>query len=169
VSEAAIGAILSQGSIGKKSARKFRFSCINDAEKKNSTIEKELLAVYAVRHFRSYLYSKRFILVTDYKPLTWLHKAKDPTSLLARWKIKLAEYDYEIVYKIGKTNERQRIIEENPIQIYMIQSSLTKSKNVRKTKKPILETQIHDLSSSPQRGSMIKKSELECKTSNANP
>lgn len=101
--------------------------------------------------------------------MTWLHKAKDPTSLLARWKIKLAEYDYEIVYKIGKTNEHQRIIEENPIQIYMIQSSLTKSKNVRKTKKPILETQIHDLSSSLQRGSMIKKSELECKTSNANP
>ena len=45
---------------------------------------------------------KKFKLITADKPLTWLHKLKDPTSRLARWRIKLTEYDYEIIYKPGK-------------------------------------------------------------------
>ena len=29
---------------------------------------------------------------------------KNPTFHLLRWRLKLAEYDYKIIYKIGKTN-----------------------------------------------------------------
>ena len=117
-----LGAILSQGPIGKDRPISYASRVLNDAEKNYSTIEKELLAiVYAVGHFRPYLYGNKFILVTDHKPLTWLHKAKDPTSRLARWKIKLAEYDYEIIYKAGKTNVNADALSRNPIQIYVIQ------------------------------------------------
>lgn len=53
------------------------------------TIEKKLLViVYAMQHFISYLYEKNFKLITDHKLLTWLHKSKDLTSRLARWRIK---------------------------------------------------------------------------------
>ncbi|XP_071629552.1 uncharacterized protein [Temnothorax longispinosus] len=112
----AIGAILSQGQIGKDQPISYASRVLNKAEKNYSTIEKELLAiVYAVQHFRPYLYGKKFKLITDHKPLTWLHKLKDPTSRLARWRIKLTEYDYEIIYKPGKINANADALSRNPV------------------------------------------------------
>lgn len=121
----AIGAILSQGQIGKDQPISYASRVLNNAEKNYSTIEKELLAlVYGVQHFRPYLYGKKFKLVTDHKPLTWLHKLKDPTSRLARWRIKLAEYDYEIIYKPGKINANADALSRNPTtNIYPIHTS----------------------------------------------
>lgn len=41
---------------------------------------------------------------------------------MACWRIKLAEYDYDIVYKAGKTNVNADALSRNPVeQIYMIQ------------------------------------------------
>ncbi|KAK9701820.1 hypothetical protein QE152_g30321 [Popillia japonica] len=36
--------------------------------------------------------------------LVWLHTLKEPNSKLQRWKIKLSEFDYTVVYKKGKIN-----------------------------------------------------------------
>lgn len=160
----AIGAILSQGPIGKDRPISYASRVLNDAEKNYSTIEKELLAiVYAVKHFRPYLYGKKFVLVTDHKPLTWLHKAKDPTSRLARWKIKLAEYDYEIVYKAGKTNVNADALSRNPVQICMIQPALDEIKECPEDEEArIRNANPQPLKLSPQKGSMIEESEPEC-------
>jgi len=73
-----------------------------------------------VQHFRPYLYGKKFKLITDHKPLTWLHKLKDPTLRLARWRIKLAEYDYEIIYKPDKINAVDALSRNPTINIYPI-------------------------------------------------
>lgn len=104
-SDFAIGGILSQGSIGKDKPITYASRVSNSAELNYLTIQKELLAmVYCVQHFRPCLYSRKFTFVTDHKPLTWLHSVKDPTSRLMRWRLKLAEYEYDILYKAGKTN-----------------------------------------------------------------
>ncbi|XP_036149749.1 uncharacterized protein LOC118647910 [Monomorium pharaonis] len=104
-SNEAIGAILSQGTIGKDKPLAFAFRTLNKAETRYSTTEKELLAiVWATKHFRQYLYGKKFTIVTDHKPLVWLMNVKDPNSRLMRWRLKLEEFDYKIVYKPGKTN-----------------------------------------------------------------
>ncbi|XP_036142141.1 uncharacterized protein LOC118645372 [Monomorium pharaonis] len=101
----AIGAILSQGTIGKDKPLAFASRTLNKAETRYSTTEKELLAiVWATKHFRQYLYGKKFTIVTHHKPLVWLMNVKDPNSRLMRWRLKLEEFDYEIVYKPGKTN-----------------------------------------------------------------
>lgn len=42
--------------------------------------------------------------MTDHKPLEWLHSVKDLTSRLIRWRLKLAEYDYKVIYKASKMN-----------------------------------------------------------------
>lgn len=163
----AIGAILSQGPIGKDRPISYASRVLNDAEKNYSTIEKELLAiVYAVKHFRPYLYGKRFILVTDHKPLSWLHKAKDPTSRLARWKIKLAEYDYEIVYKAGKTNVNADALSRNPVeQICMVRPSLDEIEECPEDEEVrIRNANPRPLKPPPQEGSMIPESEPECRT-----
>lgn len=78
---------------------------LNRAESNYSCTEQELLAiVWASKHFRPYLYGHKFKILTDHKPLTWLFSVKDPGSRLIRWRLKLEEYDYEIIYKAGKYN-----------------------------------------------------------------
>ena len=57
-----------------------------------------------MRYFRPYLYGTKFTVVTDHKPLTWIMSVKDPGSRLLKWRIKLEEYDYDIVFKAGTSN-----------------------------------------------------------------
>lgn len=104
-SNIALGAILSQGSIGNDRPIAYASRTLNNSEINYSTIEKELLAiVWAAKYFRPYLFGRKFKIVTDHKPLQWLMNLKEPNSRLTRWRLKLSEYDYTIIYKKGKTN-----------------------------------------------------------------
>lgn len=101
----AIGAILSQGEIGKDLPIAYASRTLSKTETNYATIEKELLAiVWGVKYFRPYLYGRKFNIVTDHKPLVWLFNAKDPSSKIVRWRLRLEEYDYEILYKKGTSN-----------------------------------------------------------------
>jgi hypothetical protein len=56
------------------------------------------------------LYGRRFTIVTGHKPLTWVFNVKDPSSRLLRWRLKLEEYDYEVVYKPGARNTNTNML-----------------------------------------------------------
>jgi hypothetical protein len=100
-----LGAILSEGEIGKDLPIAYASKNLNSAEKNYSTSEKELLAIiWGISHFRPYLYGRRFKIASDHKPLTWIMNVKDPGTRLLRWRIKLEEYDYRIIYKKGALN-----------------------------------------------------------------
>lgn len=104
-SNIAIGAVLSQGKIGSDLPISYASRTLNKAEKNYNTTEKELLAiVWATKQFRPYLYGRKFIIVTDHRPLTWLFGVKDPGSRLIRWRLQLEEFEYEVVYKPGTQN-----------------------------------------------------------------
>ncbi|KAL4136459.1 hypothetical protein QTP88_008007 [Uroleucon formosanum] len=104
-SNTAIGAILSQGKIGTDLLITYASRTLNKAEKNYNTTEKELLAiVWAVKQFRPYLYGRKFTVVTDHKPLTWLFGVKDPGARLVRWRLQLEEFDYDVIYKPGTQN-----------------------------------------------------------------
>lgn len=60
--------------------------------------------MWAVKQFRPYIYGRKFTVVTDHKLLTWLFNVTDPGARLVRWRLKLEEYDYDIVYKPGTLN-----------------------------------------------------------------
>jgi hypothetical protein len=101
----AIGAVLSQKQQSQDLPIAYASRTLNRAESNYSTIERELLAiVWAVKHFRPYLYGRKFRIITDHRPLIWLFNLKEPGSRLVRWRLKLEEYDYEIEYKPGKIN-----------------------------------------------------------------
>jgi hypothetical protein len=58
----------------------------------------------AVKHFRPYIYGTKFKVITDHKPLIWLLNVTDPGSRLIRWRLKLEEYDYEIIHRARRAN-----------------------------------------------------------------
>ena len=119
-SDYALGAILSQGAIGEDLPIAFASRTLSQAEINYNTTEKELLAIiFAVKHFRPYVYGQKFSLITDHRSLIWLDQLKDPTmgSRLARWKIKLQEYDYKITFKPGKVNANADALSRNPIEL----------------------------------------------------
>lgn len=104
-SNVAIGAVLSQGPIGSDKPICYASRTLSDTETNYSTIEKELLAiVWATKYFRPYIFGRKFQIVTDHRPLTWLMSLREPNTKLIRWRLKLEEYDYSIVYKKGKAN-----------------------------------------------------------------
>lgn len=98
----AIGAILSNADSRPVA---YASRSLNKAERNYPTIEKELLAiVWAVKHFRPYLYGRTFKIITDHKPLVYLFSQKDPSSRLLKFRLCLEEYDYVIEYVKGKEN-----------------------------------------------------------------
>lgn len=104
-SDYAIGAVLSQGTVGSDRPVAYASRTLNDPESRYSTIEKEALAIiWAIKHFRPYLYGKKFTIYTDHRPLSWLHSFEEPSSKITRWRLRLAEYDYEVIYKNGRQN-----------------------------------------------------------------
>ncbi|CAK1587698.1 unnamed protein product [Parnassius mnemosyne] len=66
----AVGAVLSQGPIGKDKPIAYASRTLNKQEGNYSTTEKELLAIlFAVKTFRPYIYGNKFKIVTDHRPL----------------------------------------------------------------------------------------------------
>ena len=99
----AIGGILSQGKIGKDKPIAYASPSLSDNEKKYDTYEKEALAIiFCVTHFRPYLFGRKFTLLADHKSLVWFQNSKDPCSRVSRWRLKLAEYDFDVIYKAAK-------------------------------------------------------------------
>lgn len=104
-SDHALGAVLSQGTVGKDLPIAYASRTLNKAETRYSVVERELLGiVWATKYFRPYLYGRCFTICTDHKPLTWIFNVKDPSSRLMRWRLKLEEYDYKVIYKKGSLN-----------------------------------------------------------------
>nr|CAI5823027.1 unnamed protein product [Callosobruchus analis] len=101
----AVAAVLSQGKIGSDLPIAYASRTLNSAECNYSTIEKELLAiVFGVKYFRPYVWGRKFIIVSDHKPLQYLLNLKQHNPRLLRWKLLLEQYDYTIQYKPGKAN-----------------------------------------------------------------
>jgi hypothetical protein len=79
---------------------------LNSAERNYSVTEIELLAALeSIRHWRPYLWGRKFKLVVDHAALRWLHTLKSieggPASRLTRWALKLAEYRFVVEHKPG--------------------------------------------------------------------
>jgi len=67
----------------------------------------------------------KYPLVTD-KPLLWFKNAQDANMKIFRWRLKLAEYDYDVVYKAGKINVSADALSRNPINFEEVDCNVIK-------------------------------------------
>ena len=101
-----LGAVLAQlDTDGTERVVSYASRTLIPREKNYSTMEKEALAiVFATEHFRYYLLGRQFQIVTDNSALTWLHSV-EPKGRIARWIMKLQEFDFTISHRRGGDNQ----------------------------------------------------------------
>jgi RNase H-like domain found in reverse transcriptase/Integrase zinc binding domain/Reverse transcriptase (RNA-dependent DNA polymerase) len=104
---------------GKKVERPVAFCSrtMSKAEKNYSISEKEALAaLYALKEFRPFLYGRRFTIITDHRALVWLKTCRDPINTrIARWALKLQEFDCDIKFRAGILNWDGDGLSRNPL------------------------------------------------------
>jgi hypothetical protein len=54
--------------------------------------------------YRQYLIGKRFYIYTDHQALKYILSNPNPHHHVARWLLKLQEFDFDIIYRPGKAN-----------------------------------------------------------------
>ena len=100
----AIGAVLAQvDDDGVEYVVGYASRILRNAELNYGITEKECLAVvWAVKHYRIYLYGNNSKIITDHSALSWLMNITDPNARLARWAIYLQAFEIIILHRKGK-------------------------------------------------------------------
>ena len=84
-------------------------------EKNYGVTELEALGVvWAVKHFRPYLYGYKCRVVTDHEALKSLLNTPHPSGKLARWGLAIQELDLQIQYRPGKKNQNADALSRLP-------------------------------------------------------
>jgi len=85
-------------------------------ERNYGVTELEALGVvWAVKHFRPYLYGHKCRVVTDHEALKSLLNTPHPSGKLARWGLAIQELDLQIQYRPGKKNQNADALSRSPI------------------------------------------------------
>ena len=82
---------------------------LHGSEIKHHAVEKEAAAIVeSIREWRHFLIGKKFKLVTDQKSISFMfdnrRKSKIKNDKIARWRVELSQYKFEISYRPGPEN-----------------------------------------------------------------
>lgn len=111
-----LGAALTQtGENGHERAIAFASRTLHKVERPYSTSEKECLGViWALEHFRPYIEGSSVTVVTDHNSLRWLMTRPTPSGRLARWCLRLQDFDFEVIHRPGSANLVPDALSRNP-------------------------------------------------------
>lgn len=114
----AVGAYISNEPPSNDRPIEYFSKALSTAQQNYATTHKELLAIIlAIEKFQHYIWGKHFVIHTDHQALTYLFSQNKVGSRLLRWKLLLAEYDFDIIHRKGSNNVvsdcLSRIGEEN--------------------------------------------------------
>ena len=114
-----LGAVLSQ----KQESRTLVIAYASRRLKKHercmknfSSMKLELMAMtWAItKKFKDYLYGSKFTVLTDNNPLTHVMSAKRTVAEMG-WLAELADFDFDIKYRTGKSNVSADVLSRHPV------------------------------------------------------
>lgn len=129
----ALGAILEQESRVVSYASR----TLTPVERRYPVTDTEQLAVvFAVEKWRHFLTTLPFRVFTDHRPLAGELRKRSQSSRLMRYKLRLSEFNFEVIYKKGKENTNadalSRLEEEGELEpqdeLIMVIMIITRSK-----------------------------------------
>ena len=112
-----IGCVLSQIQNGEEKVISYASKSLSKSQQKYCTTFIELLAVVTfVKHFRHYLWGRKFLVRTDHASLLWLKNFKEPEGMLARWLAVLDTYDFSVQYRKGVLHANADALSRIPVR-----------------------------------------------------
>jgi hypothetical protein len=88
---------------------------LSPTERRYTTCEQVLLAVvFALQKFRIYVYGRKVKLYTDNKSVSFLGKCVITSNRVARWALRIQEYDLTLVHIAGTKNHFADVLSRNP-------------------------------------------------------
>src|SRR4029079_15975670 len=113
-SDQGLGAVLVQTTDQEEYVVAYASRTLTEAELKWDVREKEALAIiWGCEHFRPYLEGQNFVIETDHGSLQWLMNVKK--GRLARWALRLQEFNFDIRYRPGRLNGNADAFSWNPV------------------------------------------------------
>ena len=110
-----IGGVLSQVQDGQERVIGYASRKLSKSEQNYSVTKRELLAVvHFIKHYKHYLYGKKFMLRTDHGSLRWLYNFKDVQGQLARWLETLSSFDFDIHHRPGHQHKNADALSRIP-------------------------------------------------------
>lgn len=100
----------------------FASRTLSNSEKKYSQIDKEATAIYwGVKKFFHYCYGRKFILVTDHKPLTSIFHPQQTLPALSTMRLFhyahfLSGFDYDIEYRMAAKHSNADYLSRFPVE-----------------------------------------------------
>ncbi|UYV80368.1 K02A2.6-like [Cordylochernes scorpioides] len=126
-SQIGVGAVLSHIIEGQERPIMFASRTLSGAEHNYSQIEKEALAIiYRVTKFHQFIYGRKFVLITDHKPLVTILGPRSgiptlSTSRLQRWELILSAYTYDIKFRRTQDHGNADLLSRFPVGCEEIQ------------------------------------------------
>ena len=110
-----LGAVLAQRQ-GNGAVQPITYASRSLQERNYGITELERLGVvWAVKHFRPYLYGHSCDVYTDHSALTSLLNTPQPSGKLARWGIAIQEMDIRIHHRTGHSNANADALSRSPL------------------------------------------------------
>jgi hypothetical protein len=104
-SDTGLAAVLIQGEGEDERVIAYASRSLNKSERNYSATEKECLAVlFGIEKYRPYVEGTHFQVITDHYSLLWLAHLQNPSGRLARWSLRMAQYNFSISHRKGKLN-----------------------------------------------------------------
>lgn len=119
-----LGAVLSQQQeSGLVAPIAYASRTLQKHEQNYGATELEALGVvWAIRHFRPYLYGHACKVYTDHEALKSLLNTPHPSGKLARWGLAIQELDLEIHYKPGRSNQAADALSRQPVSTALLEA-----------------------------------------------
>ena len=115
-------ALMQQSSSGKLCPIAYASRSCTPAERNYSITELETLAVvWALKHFKEYIYSYPIIVYTDHRAVLGVFRDKNLSGKFARWFLTIRDFDPLFQYVPGKTNVVADALSRNVAAVYQDQ------------------------------------------------